>query len=229
MKKLKIVFVLCCLSFKLLGQSISVEPNKLYFNPILYLKPFNKTDPSLELISTHPTFNPSLSLRHNNNFIGTLTGDVSYNFRFYTNKGFRFQTNISSTYVTALSILPNGNIGVGTVDPTTKLEVDGFTKLGAEAPAIKVKKFTGNTVSTTGDCSTTITLTGITDSKILDFSVLIDWGTNDWVKSGYTISTDPDEEFHVYHKDNEIRICLTTTNSNSLKNKPYKVLVTYEE
>ena len=156
----------------------------------------------------------------------TYYGDTDFQFEAFTNKTFNFKSNGTSRLFIDRNF---GNVGIGTTTPEAKLEVNGYTKLGTDAPAVKFKKFTGNTVNTTGNCNTSILLAGITDSKILDFSVLIDWGTNDWVKSGYTISTDPDEEFHVYHKDNEIRICLTTSNSNSLKNKPYKVLVTYEE
>jgi hypothetical protein len=39
-------------------------------------------------------------------------------------------------------------VGIGTTNPNATLEVNGFSKLGADAPAIKVKKLTGTTANT---------------------------------------------------------------------------------
>ena len=39
----------------------------------------------------------------------------------------------------------NNNVGIGSGTPAAKLEVNGYTKLGSDAPAIRVKKLTGTT------------------------------------------------------------------------------------
>lgn len=108
------------------SQAISIDPNALRFNPVLSLAAFNTTEPSLRLTSIHPNFKPSFSLRHNGTFIGSMTGNNSNDFQFYTNQGFRFQTNINFNYVDALTILSDGRIGIGT-NPSqfSKLDVEG--------------------------------------------------------------------------------------------------------
>ncbi|HRD06360.1 MAG TPA: hypothetical protein PK037_02305, partial [Saprospiraceae bacterium] len=63
-------------------------------------------------------------------FIGTY--DDNHLGLFGSGSGWSFSMNVN-----------NGNIGLGTMAPTTKLEVNGYTKLGSDAPAIKIKKLTG--------------------------------------------------------------------------------------
>jgi hypothetical protein len=126
MKNIFKTIILTLLVTNIYGQSISVEPANLKFNPVLGLSAFNNTEPGLVLSGTHPTFKPSLTIRHNNSYIGTITSNQLNDFRFFTNQGFRFQVNINSNFVDALSILPNGSVGIGT-DPSinAKLDVEG--------------------------------------------------------------------------------------------------------
>ena len=67
--------------------------------------------------------------------------------------GFRFQTNTDNSYTSiwvygdapALNIKKGGNVGIGTTNPGAKLEVNGYTKLGTDAPSIKMKLISGST------------------------------------------------------------------------------------
>lgn len=225
MKKLFKTLTFILIVSNIFGQGVTIEPNILRFNPVLYFRPFNNTEASLNLVSTQSTSKPALVLRHYENFIGAITGNNSNGFLFYTNQDYQFQTNINFNYVTALKIQSNGNIGIGTETASTKLEVNGFTKLGADAPAIKVKKFTGTTASTQG-LSVEINH-GLTDAKILDISVMVDYLTNSFIHPSYTLN--PGFQFNWYSNDGRIIIYNVSGNSSSILSKPFKILITYEE
>lgn len=123
------------------------------------------------------------------------------------------------------SIQDNGNIGIGTNVPTTKLEVNGFTKLGSDAPAIKIKKLTGLSSATAGGI-TSITH-GIPVSKILAVNVLLEYQSGQFIPSNYTKSTGYEFNFGVV--TTIVVIENTYTNSNSILGKPIRILITYEE
>ena len=93
-----------------------------------------------------------------------------------------------SNHFTAFIIRKDNNcVGIGIEDPTAMFHVDQFTKLGNDAPAIRMKKFMGNTATTVGG-STTI-VHGLTTSKILSISVVIDLVLAGNVTKHYTQST----------------------------------------
>ncbi|MFN3851351.1 MAG: hypothetical protein ACK4NY_18080 [Spirosomataceae bacterium] len=120
------IFILSVTFSTVYGQGISVEPSRIRFSPVLSVSPFSDTDPSLQIFSSHPTSKPSLTFRHLGRYNGTITSDNNDNFTFYTNYGYRFQTNINFNYVDALTILNDGRVGIGT-NPSqfAKLDVDG--------------------------------------------------------------------------------------------------------
>jgi hypothetical protein len=129
----------------------------------------------------------------------------------------------SVTYSNAMTVLVNGNTGINTVNPQSALEVNGFTKLGSDAPKIKVKKFTGVTTDNPVNCAVVNTL--IANSKVLDFVVIVGDGTTRLVKdrnisNGY--------EFYSYYVGTSVAVCLTN-NSGNVSEKPFRLLVTYEE
>ncbi len=120
----------------------------------------------------------------------------------------------------------NGNVGIGTPDPSAKLEVNGFTMLGEDAPKIKVKKFTGTTASAQG-AFTTIT-TGIPIGKIISVDVLVESANNVYYHHSYTQFAGLEFNFYTNTSGN-ITLYNVTGNSGSILSKNYKALITYEE
>jgi hypothetical protein len=119
----------------------------------------------------------------------------------------------------------NGNIGVGTTTPSTKLEVNGFTKMGTDAPAIKVKKLTGTTAATDGgDVNIPH---GLVRSKILSVSVLVESDINTYIPPSSTYISGVEYNFDVYI--NTIWIYNIPGNSGNILSRTFKVLITYEE
>jgi hypothetical protein len=118
-----------------------------------------------------------------------------------------------------------GNIGVGTTTASTKLEVNGFTKMGTDAPAIKVKKLTGTTAATEGE-SVVIPL-GLVPSKILSVSVLVEPYTDSYAAP--SSSNIQGVQYNIFVDNNTIRIINILGNSRNILSKPFKVLITYEE
>jgi hypothetical protein len=100
-----------------------------------------------------------------------------------------------------------------------------FTKLGADAPAIKIKKLAGTTRSTEG---TQVTLNhGLQESKILSISVMVDTETNDFIHPSYRSA--PGYEFEWFLFDGSIYVKNVSGNSSNILSKPIKILITYEE
>lgn len=118
----------------------------------------------------------------------------------------------------------SGNVGIGTETPSAKLEVNGFTKLGSDAPAIKVKKFTGTTSS--GEASTSFAH-GINESKILSVSVLVKSNAYGLIPPGFTAVGG--YEYYYYVNGGSVTIFNVFLNSGNIFSKPYVVLITYEE
>jgi hypothetical protein len=124
-----------------------------------------------------------------------------------------------------LRIKDNGNIGVGTITPTTKLEVNGGTKLGSNAPAVKMLKLTGTTGNTQGG---TISIPhGLNSSKILAVNILVQYASGASVPPSYTINGG--FEYHYYVTPNNIDVWTKSGSSASILSAPITILVTYEE
>lgn len=129
----------------------------------------------------------------------------------------------ASDYITAV-----GGIHVGsTSDPANNLLVDGFTKLGADAatPLIKMKKFTGTTAAAQG--STVSVAHGLTSSKILSVSLMIEYGTGTFVPASF--SHFAGYEVNYYITQTNIVVANIAANSASVVSKPFTMLVTYEQ
>ena len=118
-----------------------------------------------------------------------------------------------------------GNVGMGTTTPTAKLEVNGFTKLGTDAPSIKVKKLTGTTAATDGG---NVNIPhGLIFSKILSVSVLVESQTTTYTPPSYTTTSGYEYNYDVYNST--VWIFNIAGNSGNILSKPFKVLITYEE
>ena len=107
---------------------------------------------------------------------------------------------------------------------------NNFTKLGSDAPAIKLKKLTSGctTSANSGFPSGEISLThGITPSKILKVEPLVEYATNFWAKDGNDLFG---YEFDVYVTNTTISLRnLSGSASSEIRSKPCKILITYEE
>ncbi len=105
------------------------------------------------------------------------------------------------------------------------LEVAGYTKLGSDAPAIKVKKLTGTTAATEG--ADTSTAHGLDSTKILSISVHSEYTSGSSVPTGYTASAG--YEIDARWDSADIVVSTHATNSENILSKPFTVLLTYEE
>ncbi|MFT3795026.1 hypothetical protein [Flavobacterium sp.] len=116
-------------------------------------------------------------------------------------------------------------VGVKTTNPTADLEVNGFTKLGSTAPAIKILKLTGTTNASQG--VQTAVAHGLTSSKILSVSVLVDYTASASVPPSYGGSAGYEYDYFV--NGTSVVVWTKSGNSGNILSKPFRILVTYEE
>lgn len=117
-----------------------------------------------------------------------------------------------------------GNVGIGTATPASALEVNGYTKLGSDAPAIRVKKLTGSTSTSEGGYVDVPH--GLTASKILGVQVLIEHAPGVWMCLGYSAAANYSTSCIV--SATAVRIVNDPGDSSNVLNKPVKILITYE-
>lgn len=146
---------------------------------------------------------------------GTTWGQLNY----HLSNGMTFRTNNAER----MRIDVNGNVGIGTAAPTSALEVNGFTKLGSDAPAIRMKKLTGTTPATQG--ANVSIPHGVTGSKILGVQILIESNPGNWIPVGSAFAGTA-TAFSVTATG--ISITTISGNSASVLSKPVKILITYE-
>lgn len=124
----------------------------------------------------------------------------------------------------------NDNVGINTQDPTAQLDVNGFTKLGSDAPAIKMLKLTQGctTSASSGFPSGEISIShGLTPSKILKVEAWVEYNTNFFVKDG---NSQFGYQFDCYITNTTISLRnLAGSASSEIRTKPCKILLTYEE
>ncbi len=151
------------------------------------------------------------------------------------NDGFQ-STSSTNTWVNTdpLFIIGNGSSDTDrknamTVYKNANTEISGYTRLGLAsegAPIIKTKKI----ISTShADHNGEKPIShGLTASKILAVSVLIEWNTNQFAPPAYSQSANL--LYNYYINDGNIVIRNDTPSGNCLIcNKPVKLFITYEE
>lgn len=127
-----------------------------------------------------------------------------------------------------LSFDYNGSTPILDLKGNGNVEIAGFTKLGSEpsAPKIKMKTITSTTGATEGSDSSFPH--GLTASKIIDYSVLVEVaGGGVWVKSGHIQF--PERQFDTEINTVNIRVYNHPTNSGNILGRPIKVVFTYTE
>src|SRR5258706_434449 len=119
----------------------------------------------------------------------------------------------------------SGNVGIGTTTPSTQLEVNGYTKLGSNAPAIKTIEFSGTTAASQGDSVNVAH--GLNSARILSLDVLVEYTAGSFIHHSYTYNSGYDFSFFITPAN--IVVGNSSSNSNQILSKPFKMLVTYKQ
>ncbi|AXE20393.1 hypothetical protein DR864_22930 [Runella rosea] len=125
-----------------------------------------------------------------------------------------------------MRITGTGNVGIGAF-PGAKLEVNGFTKLGSAAPAIKQKEITGFNTAV-ADGGSTFVPHGLTPNKILDVAIFVEA-----IESGLLSQIPPrfprGDGVSYSYLINHTFIEVYLNSGANILNKPIRILVTYKE
>jgi hypothetical protein len=185
----------------------------------IHKQDFADSELRLTNISSGNTVNDGFTIAMKNG------GELEMNYR--ENPKVVFQTNTNTT--PELVLQTNGNLGLGVSTASTKLEVNGFTKLGTDAPAIKVKKLVVQTAGTDAEPNNIVYVPhGLNGAKILGVQVLVEYAPNQYVPHAFT--NNPSYEFHfLVNNTNDVELKVKPGNSSSILNKTAKILITYEE
>jgi hypothetical protein len=136
-----------------------------------------------------------------------------------------FGYGTSAAFTENVRMKGNGKVGILTNNPQAELEVNGYTKLGTNAPAMKVLKLTGTSAIAQGG-SVNIPH-GLVAAKILSVSVTLEYVINGFIPSSYTLN--PGYEFYFYYGGTNITVVNMAANSANILSKPIKILITYEQ
>jgi hypothetical protein len=115
------------------------------------------------------------------------------------------------------------NVGIGVTAPTSQLEVNGYTQLGTNAPAIKTLELTGTTASAQGNSVSVAH--GLNSAKILSCDVLVEYSSGNFVHHSYDWSTGYDFSFFI--SSTSVFVANTSTNSSNILSKPFKIFIIY--
>ena len=141
---------------------------------------------------------------------------------------FQIGNGVNDNRSNAMTVLRNGNVGIGntteTLAPNARLVVDGFTRLGNTAPAIKMLEVTGVTANGQGGSSTATH--GLNASKILKLEIYVEV-SGQFIPPHY--KHNPTLEYDYYFDATNIYILNSASNSSGLLSKPLKILITYKE
>lgn len=125
-------------------------------------------------------------------------------------------------------ITESGNVGIGTNTPTAKLHINGFTKLGSNAPAIKTVEFTETTSSSNAGYSAGVAH-NLDATKIIAVSVIV-------FTDGLYIPPAYDDnlqlKYNYYYNASTITIknqASSCASGTHICNKTAKILITYKE
>ena len=116
------------------------------------------------------------------------------------------------------------NVGIGVAAPSATLEVNGYTKLGSNAPAVRMLKLTSNTANVQG--GSTAIAHGLSAARILSVSVLVETTAGDLLPAlhpvfGYT--------FYFTVNATNVVVVNQSGSSGSILSRPVRILITYEQ
>ncbi len=137
--------------------------------------------------------------------------------------------------------LTGSNVGIGDSEPDTKLEVDGYTMLGSDAPKIKTKFYEENALmpallrTSVNEGGVEFYDLGISSTRILAVNIFVDYGSqpftairsDDMVPPSYTATNG--YQFDYVLNGNTIEIKNHPTNSENILGKYVRIFITYRE
>jgi hypothetical protein len=122
-----------------------------------------------------------------------------------------------------LGAAANGaNSDITALTALTSMSNSGYTQLGSDAPAIKIKKITGTCASAGNNATVTH---GLTQSKIIGISGFVNTSNNTLVPHQYNNDTFR-WDFYVDASDIIVR---TGNAASGISGRPFTILLTHEE
>jgi len=162
----------------------------------------------------------------NNTAIGSYADVTNSSINKATAIGYNAKVACSKCLVLGGTATDAVKVGIGTTNPDSELDVNGFTKLGENAPKIKMKKFTGTLAAYPG--STISFPHGLNFAKILDVSIIAyNSADNRYITVNHSQAVGL--QFDYYITSTEIQIENNPENSINISSAPFKAVITYEE
>ena len=128
-----------------------------------------------------------------------------------------------------LSLRGDGRVGVLTSQPDAEFEVNGYTKLGSQAPKIKMKKLTGD-IAESGSSQFVFTdIPFVNKILAVDIFVFNESSGHSYppgVNYNYRLWVDIEAEQDFGGQNHRISLLDLTS---SVRGQPYTILITYEE
>jgi hypothetical protein len=152
-------------------------------------------------------------------------GNVDIDFQ--ASNAINFETGLTSRLFVGGNF---GNVGVGTKTPTAKLEVNGYTKLGSDAPAIKILKINSTTASTQGGSKNEFL--PFSTSRVISVNILVEYASENFVHNQYTRISGLEFDWTLAKNtpfSDFINVTNIPGNSTQILSKPMKIIITYEE
>lgn len=224
--KIKLIIVILLISFTAVAQSVTITP--LSDTTANHPREFFSGTAQIVLNLRNNQTYTMLNLRNNSGYSrGSLSGSEDALVIWHPGGDITLKNKYSPDQFVKLHA--NGNFGIGNITtPSAGLHVKEFSKLGEDAPAVKMKKFTGTTPPNQGFC-TTVSLGDISHDKVLQYKVLVNYGVGLTAYVPEEYSFNANYRFSTYLAPSGISVCLPNGNSSNLVSKSFKVLVTYEE
>ncbi len=217
--KTNLIIIASCMYLGAFGQSVTITPDKDITNvPRVFHSGNSNT--VLDLRN-----NKERTELHFSDHLGQSKGSIVAT-EDYLSLIKRYGDLYVETLLGWVMVSASGNIGMNILSPTANLHVKEYSKLGEFAPAVKMKKVTATTPAIQGGC-VDVNM-GVQAGKILDYKVLVAYGTgtSGFVPEEYSIA--PHYKFSTSISETSLQVCLHNGNSANIINKAIKVLITYE-
>ena len=160
-----------------------------------------------------------------NTFIGAVAGYMAAGLERATAIGYNAQVTANNSLVLGGTGVDAVHVGIGVTAPAAELEVNGYTKLGPDAPAVRMVVITGTTAATAAGSAAVPH--GVNAAKILAVDLHVEYSPNNWVPQAYTVA--PGYQYNYYYTATNLIVRNVAGNSATILAKPFKALITYEE